>query len=73
LCLQCSLPNVSFATKWLFSMGLPLAACAIFFLLHMNLYIKKRFLLGRTTKTMTHVDVLVGAWVVLCRLQVDGP
>ncbi len=62
---QCSMPNVSFATKWLFSMGLPLGACTIFLLIHINLYIKKRLVLGRRTKTMTHIDVLIGG----CKLE----
>jgi hypothetical protein len=57
---QCSLPNVTFSTKWLFSMGLPLAACAVFVALHLGIVIKKRVLLGRRDKLLTHVDVLIG-------------
>ena len=31
---ECSIPNISFATKWLFSMGLPLGAAVLFLGIH---------------------------------------
>ncbi len=63
--LQCVVPNVGFKSKWFFVEGLPVAAIALFLLLHVVQYIRKRLILRRKKKVHSHVPALVGTSLVM--------
>ena len=67
---ECTIPNVTFSAKWLFTMAVPLFAAGLFLLVHVMLYIKKRLILNRTTKLHTHVDALVATFLTIMYDQV---
>lgn len=62
---ECTMPNISFSGKFLFIQLLPLAACAIFLLLHLVKYVDKRFIKGRRKKLHSHVAALIATGLVL--------
>jgi len=62
---ECSIPDLSYETKWYFTMGLPLAACSIFLLMHFFKYFQKRCIKGRRNKLHSHVSALVGTALVM--------
>jgi hypothetical protein len=54
-----------FVNNRLFMQLLPLCVIALFLLVHVVQYIRKRFILGRTNKLRSHVPALVGTTLVM--------
>ena len=62
---ECSIPNVSFANKWQFTMAIPVVAVTFFAVTHVVLLFKKRCILGRKSKLFTHVDAMIGTFLTM--------
>lgn len=56
---ECTIPNVGFTDKWFFVMALPIAAAAIFIVMHILQYLQKRVIFGQRTKLHSHAPTLV--------------
>jgi len=61
---ECSYPKVSYSVKWSMIMSLPVFATMFFLGIHAAIYIKKRFIQGRTKNLHKHVHLMVGTSLI---------
>ncbi len=59
------MPKLSYSTKWLFSEGFPAAVIGLFVVIHVVQVLRKKYILGRKRKLMTHLPALVGSALTL--------
>lgn len=62
---ECAIPSVTYRTKWALIELLPVGMIGIFLLMHIALFVQKRFIKGRTKKLNTHVNAMVGAGITM--------
>ena len=62
---QCAIPSFGYATKWMFVEAMPAAVLGLLLLYHVLQVLRKKFILRRKKKIMTHVPALVGTALVM--------
>lgn len=62
---ECSIPDFDYKTKWFGIMGLPLLSFVLFLLLHVALWVNKRFVRGQRRLANSHVSTFVATGAVM--------
>ena len=62
---ECALPNLDYATKWFFIEALPVAAVGLFFVCHVFIWFKTRFIMRQKKEANSHLPLLVGMSILV--------